>query len=112
MGREEKRTKVAIYVRVSTVEQSREGYSLDAQLGRLRDYSRAREWEITREYVEDGYTGRDVRRPAYQEMMDNQDEWDMILVTKMDRAHRNLRNFMAMMDDLREWDKGLFISLT
>ncbi len=69
MGSEVKRTKVAIYVRVSTIEQSREGYSLDAQLGRLRDYCRAREWEISKEYVEDGYTGRDIKRPAYQEMM-------------------------------------------
>ncbi|MEE9152088.1 MAG: recombinase family protein, partial [Thermoplasmata archaeon] len=41
--------KVAIYLRVSTMEQAKEGYSLGAQLERLRNYCRAREWEVAKE---------------------------------------------------------------
>lgn len=97
--------KVAIYLRVSTTEQAKEGYSLGAQLERLRDYCRAREWEIAREYIDDGHSGRSTRRPAYQRMMAEKDDWDMILVVKMDRIHRNSKNFMEMMDNLRKWGK-------
>ncbi|UCF08676.1 MAG: recombinase family protein [Thermoplasmata archaeon] len=97
--------KVAVYLRVSTTEQAKEGYSLSAQLERLRNYCRAREWEVAREYVDDGYSGRSIKRPAYKRMMEEKDEWDMILVMKMDRIHRNSKNFMEMMDNLRKWGK-------
>lgn len=97
--------KVAIYLRVSTTEQAKEGYSLGAQLERLRNYCRAREWGVAKEYIDDGHSGRSIRRPAYQKMMVEKDEWDMILVVKMDRIHRNSKNFMEMMDNLRKWGK-------
>ncbi|UCE36898.1 MAG: recombinase family protein [Thermoplasmata archaeon] len=97
--------RVAIYLRVSTTEQAKEGYSLGAQLERLRNFCRAREWEVAREYIDDGHSGRSIKRPAYQKMMEEKDGWDMILVVKMDRIHRNSKNFMEMMDDLRKWGK-------
>jgi DNA invertase Pin-like site-specific DNA recombinase len=97
--------KVAIYLRVSTTEQAKEGYSLGAQLERLRSFCKAREWEVSKEYIDDGHSGRSIKRPAYQKMMEEKDEWDMILVVKMDRIHRNSKNFMEMMDNLRKWGK-------
>ena len=103
--------KVAVYSRVSTDDQAREGYSLAAQAKRLRAFSDAQGWIVTGEYVDDGYTGRDIRRPAYGRMMAARDTWDAILVLKIDRIHRNSRNFMGMMDDLRRWQKD-FVSAT
>lgn len=97
--------KVAVYLRVSTTEQAKEGYSLGAQLERLRNYCMAREWEVAKEYVDDGYSGRSIKRPAYKLMMEDKDGWDMILVMKMDRIHRNSKNFMEMMDNLGKWGK-------
>ncbi len=87
------------------MEQAKEGYSLGAQLERLRNYCRAREWEVAKEYVDDGHSGRNIKRPAYRQMMAEKEEWDMILVVKMDRIHRNSKNFMEMMDNLRKWRK-------
>src|SRR3990170_2650765 len=103
--------RVAIYTRVSTEDQAKEGFSLDAQRERLHAYCRAQGWTIAKEYVDDGHSGRDAKRPAYQEMMRDRDAWDKVLVIKMDRIHRNSRNFMEMMDDLREWGKD-FVSAT
>ncbi|UCG68391.1 MAG: recombinase family protein, partial [Thermoplasmata archaeon] len=97
--------KVAIYLRVSTTEQAKEGYSLQAQLERLRSFCKAREWEVAKEYIDDGHSGRSIKRPAYRLMMEEKDDWDMILVVKMDRIHRNSKNFMEMMDNLRKWGK-------
>jgi DNA invertase Pin-like site-specific DNA recombinase len=44
-------------------------------------------------------------------MIEERDRWDAILVIKMDRIHRNARNFMEMMDQLGEWGKD-FVSAT
>ena len=103
--------KAAIYVRVSTEDQAKEGFSLDSQLEKLRSYSKARGWSIEGEYIDDGYSGRDVRRPAYQKMMEKMDKWDILLVMKMDRIHRNSKNFMLMMEELRSKNKE-FVSMT
>jgi len=105
------RKRIALYTRVSTEDQAREGFSLAAQLKRLRAYCASQKWTIAGEYVDDGYTGRDARRPAYQRMLQERDTWESILVLKMDRIHRNSRNFMTMMDDFRRWDKD-FVSAT
>lgn len=102
---------MAIYTRVSTEDQARQGYSLAAQWKRLRSFCASQGWSAAGAYVDDGYSGRDVKRPAYQRMMSERDAWDAIVVLKMDRIHRNSRNFMQMMDDLRRWGKD-FVSAT
>jgi DNA invertase Pin-like site-specific DNA recombinase len=104
-------TRVAIYTRVSTEDQAKEGFSLDAQVERLRMYCKAQGMEVFKEYVDDGHSGRSTNRPAYQRMLADKDGWDAILVVKMDRIHRNSRNFMDMMDALNKWGKG-FASMT
>lgn len=97
--------RAALYTRVSTEDQAKEGFSLDAQMKRLTAYCRSRGWEPAGTYVDDGYSGRTTNRPAYQEMMSSMDQWDVLLVMKMDRIHRNSVNFALMMDTLRENDK-------
>jgi site-specific DNA recombinase len=97
--------RAAIYARVSTEDQAKEGFSIPAQQKRLNSYCKARGWIVTAEYVDEGYSGRDVRRPAYTRMMDEKDMWDVLVVLKMDRIHRNSRNFATMMDDLDTWKK-------
>lgn len=104
-------TRVALYTRVSTEDQAREGFSLDAQLERLRLYAKAQAWDVAGEYVDEGHSGRTTKRPAYARMMEEQERWDTLLVLKMDRIHRNSRNFMQMMDDLTRKGKG-FASVT
>lgn len=97
--------KAALYVRVSTEDQAKEGFSIPAQLKRLHSYCKARGWEIAGEYIDSGYSGRDIKRPAYQKMMQEKDNWDVIVVLKMDRIHRNSKNFATMMEDLKRWGK-------
>ena len=103
--------KIAIYTRVSTEDQAKEGFSLEAQLDKLRTYCKARDWVIAGEYIDDGYSGRNTKRPAYIKMMEEMHEWDMLLVIKMDRIHRNSKNFMLMMEKLNQKGKG-FTSMT
>jgi site-specific DNA recombinase len=103
--------KAAIYTRVSTEDQAKEGFSLDAQLDKLRSYCKARDWIVAEEYVDDGYSGRNVKRPAYSKMMQEIEKWNTLLVIKMDRIHRNSKNFMTMMEYLKQMDKE-FVSMS
>ena len=103
--------RVAIYTRVSTEDQAKEGFSLDAQLDKLRSYCKARDWIVGGEYIDDGYSGRNVKRPAYTKMMEEMDNWDVLLVIKMDRIHRNSKNFMVMMEYLKQKEKE-FVSMS
>ena len=110
--------KAAVYCRVSTEEQALAGYSIDAQKERLTAYcsfslddSGNEAYEIFRFYVDDGYSGKSQNRPAYRRMIEEIDEWDVIIVLKMDRIHRNSRNFMNMMDLLNRKGKQ-FVSAT
>jgi DNA invertase Pin-like site-specific DNA recombinase len=103
--------RIAAYARVSTEDQANEGYSLEAQLDSLRAYAESQDWEIYKEYVDDGYSGRNIKRPKYSDMMADISNWDALVVVKMDRIHRNTRNFFAMMDFL-EKKKKAFVSST
>ena len=103
--------RAAIYTRVSTEDQAKEGFSLDAQLEKLRSYCKAKDWSIAGEYIDDGYSGRKTRRPAYIKMMEEINKWDALLVIKMDRIHRNPKNFMFMMEHLNK-NRKEFVSMS
>lgn len=92
--------RAALYVRVSTEDQANQGFSLNAQEKKLESYCALRGWEIADIYRDEGYSGRSKDRPEYIRMMNEMDKWDMILVLKMDRIHRNSMNFTMMMEEL------------
>ena len=102
--------RVALYLRVSTEEQAKEGFSLGAQRQALEDYCTIYDYQTVKVYTDDGYSGRNTRRPAYKQMLEEIDSWDSVLVLKIDRIHRNTRNFIEMMDLLKKKHKG-FISM-
>ncbi len=103
------KNRAALYARVSTEEQALSGYSLDAQLEKMRLFCEINDLVIVGEYVDDGYSGRKDNRPAYNRMFEERDNWDVLVVLKMDRIHRNSMHFMEMMSDLRKHDQE-FIS--
>ena len=80
-------------------------------MDRLRHHCKAQQWEIIGEYIEEGASGRDTKRPQYLKMLKEMDLWDAILVIKMDRIHRNRANFIDMMEYLNNNYKN-FISMT
>ena len=96
--------RAVLYARVSTEEQAEEGYSLAAQLDVMRAYCDVQDMDIVEEIQDDGYSGTNTRRPGYQRLFDPEfrNQWDVLVVMKMDRIHRNSRNFMDMMDLLKK----------
>lgn len=76
----------------------------------LRDFCEVFEMDIAGEYVDDGYSGTNTRRPAYRRMFspDERQRWDALVVIKMDRIHRNSKNFMLMIEDLSKNGQSFF----
>lgn len=103
--------RVALYARVSTEDQAEEGYSIEAQVERLKAYAVSRDWVVHDLYVDAGYSARDIKRPEYVRMISEVAKWSAIVVMKMDRIHRNAKNFIAMMDLLAKVHKE-FVSTT
>lgn len=60
-----------IYVRVSTEEQSREGFSLQKQEDRLKEFCQFKRYSIYKVYKDAGISAKNDKRPAYQEMVRN-----------------------------------------
>lgn len=61
-----KKIRAALYIRVSTEEQAKEGYSLDAQEKTLRKYCDRNEYVIAEKYIDDGKSGKNTDRPELQ----------------------------------------------
>lgn len=100
--------RAALYARVSTDEQAQHGYSLDAQIEKMRLYCESHDLVVAGEYIDDGYSGKTSKnRPAYKRMFSKEErlKWDVLVVLKMDRIHRNSREFFDMMDDLKKHDQ-------
>jgi site-specific DNA recombinase len=84
-----------IYVRVSTEEQAREGFSIRAQQQKLKDYARIKEWSIYKIYVDEGISGKNItERPAINEMLEDVKTGQVknVLVFKIDRLTRSTKD--------------------
>ncbi|MGY3716741.1 recombinase family protein [Sutcliffiella cohnii] len=91
--------RVAIYVRVSTNEQAKEGFSIPAQKERLRAFCKSQGWEIAEEYVEDGWSAKDLKRPKMQQMLKHlrKGKFDLVLVYKLDRLTRSVTDLHELL---------------
>ena len=109
----EKEVKVAIYVRVSTEEQAKEGISIEAQTDRCKAYSKARNWAVFKVYKDAGFSAGSTDRPAFQLLMrDVEDKkFEVILVYKIDRFSRKLKDLITILEDLKKHDIN-FTSVT
>lgn len=87
--------KAITYLRVSTDEQARSGLGLDAQRLAIEGAARYRQWEIVGEYVDEGRSGKSMKRPMLREALDVLDrgEADVLVVSKLDRLSRSVLNF-------------------
>ncbi|GGD05089.1 recombinase family protein [Pontibacillus salipaludis] len=96
--------KVAIYVRVSTVEQAKEGFSIAAQKQRLQAYCESQNWDIVGYFVDEGISAKNVQRPELLRMMEfiKQGTIDTVLVYKLDRLTRSVLDLYEM---LKVFDK-------
>lgn len=93
--------RMGLYIRVSTREQAREGYSIAEQEKRLSKYCEAKDWQAVDKYIDGGYSGGDTDRPALQRLLKDVRDGriDGVLVYKLDRLSRSQRDTMELIED-------------
>lgn len=85
--------RVAVYIRVSTLDQAREGYSLAAQRKALEAWADANGCEVIAIYEDAGISGKDIgHRPAMLQLLDHAatGNIDLILVWALSRLTRSV----------------------
>lgn len=106
--------RVALYTRVSTEDQAREGFSLEVQKNFLVQYTKNLNWEIfcgipgKDVYEDDGYTGSNMNRPALQRLLldARNKKFDVLLVYKQDRLSRKLKDLLTILEELEDLEIG------
>lgn len=102
-----------IYCRVSTQEQALEGYSINEQEKRLKDYCSAKNWNVYKTYIDPGYSGSNINRPALQKMISDiaERKIDIVLVYKLDRLSRSQKDTMFILEDIFLKNNVNFVSM-
>lgn len=111
-GGEQRSAVLAVsYLRVSTEDQAREGFSLDAQRARIRAWCDARGYTLIQEFLDDGYSGRSTNRPGFRAVMqavrdgvpldDVLARIGAVVVAKFDRLNRNLFDFLETQREMQ-----------
>lgn len=108
MNNEEKL--VAIYTRVSTTDQAREGHSLEEQEKRLRAMCEANNYKVFKVYTDAGISGKSTEnRPAYQQMIKDMKKkrFNLIMAFKMDRISRSIVDFETFFNEIKKYNCGI-----
>ena len=101
------------YVRVSTLEQAREGYSIGAQTERLKAYCAARGWTLRSIHTDPGHSGAKLDRPGLQTLISDvrAGRCNGVLVYKLDRLSRSQKDTLYLIEDIFLANGVSFISI-
>jgi site-specific DNA recombinase len=110
-GAGEKR--VAMYLRVSTDEQAKSGYSMPDQKRTLLDHAEREGYEVLEIIEDDGWSGASPERPGIRRIYElaTTGQIDVVLATKRDRFFRSRLYRLEMDRDMKEHGVKL-VSLT
>lgn len=99
----EERNVAEIYIRVSTEDQAREGFSLGEQEEKLKQLCKYKDYKIYKVYKDAGISAKDMEhRPAFQQMLEDirAGKINYIIAYKLDRVTRSVRDLEVLISDL------------
>lgn len=96
--------RVGIYIRVSTEEQAKHGYSIDSQKTRLINWAKEHNYQIVDVYADEGKSARTkiFNRKELLRLLDDvkDDKIDRIIIWRLDRWFRNVADYYRIQDIL------------
>lgn len=103
---DEKIKSAGIYIRVSTFDQVREGFSLGEQEERLKEFCNFRRYNIYKIYQDAGISAKNDKRPAYQEMIEDvkKGNINVIVALKLDRLTRSVYDIEKLMKFVNDYE--------
>lgn len=102
----EKIKSAGIYIRVSTFDQAREGFSLGEQEERLKEFCNFKRYNIYKVYQDAGISAKNDKRPAYQEMIEDvkKGNINVIVALKLDRLTRSVYDIEKLMKFVNDYE--------
>lgn len=102
----EKIKSAGIYIRVSTFDQAREGFSLREQEERLKEFCKFKRYNIYKVYQDAGISAKNDKRPAYQEMIEDvkKGNINVIVALKLDRLTRSVYDIEKLMKFVNDYE--------
>lgn len=99
----------ALYIRVSSEEQAKKGYSIEDQLAQCKEKAKTDE---VMEYVDDGYSGEFLDRPALTKLRQDikDDLIDEVICYDPDRLSRKLMNQLIVSEEIEKRAKLTFVN--
>ena len=96
-------TRCIFYARVSSDSQV-ENTSIEDQLSRGKAFAVSQGWNLDRIFIDGGESGKSTDREAFQEMISylQENPVNLLLVFKLDRLFRNLKDMLIFIDDQLE----------
>ena len=107
---EEERKVAGIYIRVSTEDQAREGFSLGEQEEKLKQLCDYKGYEVYKVYCDAGISAKDMEhRPKFQEMLKDMKDGknNYIVAYKLDRVTRTVRDLEELISLLEKYNTYL-----
>ena len=103
---DEKIKSAGIYIRVSTFDQAREGFSLREQEERLKEFCKFKRYNIYKVYQDAGISAKNDKRPAYQEMIEDvkKGNINVIVALKLDRLTRSVYDIEKLMKFVNDYE--------
>ena len=97
-----KKLRVAGYARVSTDEQKKFGYSIQAQTEEITQWCNDNDHDLQHIYIDEGFSASNMKRPQLQLMLSNLRDLDAIAFTRLDRLSRNVLEANKMLELLQQ----------
>ena len=101
----EERKVAGIYIRVSTEDQVREGFSLGEQEEKLKQLCKYKDYKVYKIYKDAGISAKNMSgRPAFQQMLEDMraGKINYIVAYKLDRVTRSVRDLEVLISELEE----------
>jgi len=94
-------TKAIGYVRVSTQEQATHGYSLDAQIDKIKGYANLYDIELIDIVIDAGVSAKSLNREGLQTVLQALDSGkaDAVIIFKLDRLTRSVTDWNTLIAD-------------
>lgn len=102
----------ALYIRVSTDFQKEEGYSIEFQEEKLRAYCKATDFNVGDVFIDPAYSGSNTDRPALQSLIERINDFDAVIVYKLDRLSRSQKDTLYLIEDVFIPNNVAFISIS
>ena len=96
----------ALYARVSSEEQAKEGYSIESQIEKCTAACKEKGLPAPREFVDPGFSGSDETRPAFNQLKSAIERGEIchVFIWRLDRLTRRQKEQLEFVELLQEYN--------